>query len=185
MALGETQALLARLFTDVAARRAFFAAPQAEALRYGLSDEEAATLAGLDRGEVESFAKSLLGKRALDTRKTLPLTARALGDRFDRLLFEAIDAPTKERHRGDAAALAQRLATTPCSPPWIADLARYEMAFVDARRSGFVALARRFAWPVNDIARQLAAGARPDVSPRGRVGLWFRAPQGRMFHHMF
>ncbi len=187
MALGETQALLARLFTDAQTRRAFFADPQATGLRFGLSETEALTLAALDRQEVEIFAESLLGKRALDARKTLPLTAKGLGDRFDQLLSVAIDGPpAPERHRADAASLARFLAGDGASEPsWIGDLARYEMAFISAARPGAFLLLRRFAYPVNHIARQLAAGAHVDVSPRACVGLWLRAPRGRLFHRMF
>lgn len=184
MALAETQALLARLFTGADVRRDFFADPRATARRFGLSEAQAQTIAALDRAEVEAFASSLLGKRALDARKVLPLTSRVLGADFDRLLCEAIDGPPpKGRHRADAAALAASLAgKKDVYPPWIGDLARYETAFVAAARPGVVL--RRFAWPVNDIARQLIAGARPEIRPRRRVGLWLRAPWGRRFFWM-
>ncbi|KAF2989209.1 hypothetical protein OGR47_08035 [Methylocystis sp. MJC1] len=186
MALRETQALLACIFTDAKARREFLEDPQRVARARGLSEIEAATMAALDRREVEDFARSLLGKRALDARKTLPLTAKALGKKFDALLYEAIEAaPQPQRRRADAAALARLLASRPMDPPWISDLARYEMGFVAAARAGGFFLMRRFAWPMDDIARQLLAGARVDVSPRQRVGLWLRAPRGRLFFRLF
>ena len=90
MALAQTQALLARLFTDDDLRREFFEAPIAVAMRFGLSMHDTQRLAGIDRRETEAFAQSLIGKRALYARKALPLTARALGDRFD-ALFRAGD----------------------------------------------------------------------------------------------
>ncbi|MGJ0509689.1 MAG: hypothetical protein ACR652_21700 [Methylocystis sp.] len=187
MGLSQTQALLARLFTDATARRAFFANPEATAMGLGLDAAEARTLARLDRREVESFARSLLGKRALDARKATPLTARALGDAFDPLLFEAIEgAPAPDRHRADAAALAALLASRAGEPPWIGDLARYEMAFVAAARPGAVFLLRRFAWPVDDLSRKLMAGEPiGETAPRGRVGVWWRAPRGRLFWRLF
>ncbi|RTL86428.1 MAG: hypothetical protein EKK29_09405 [Hyphomicrobiales bacterium] len=181
MALSQTQALLARLFTDARLRRAFFQAPQETARGFGLSDSEAAALAALDRREVEDFARSLLGKRALDARKALPLTAKALGPAFDALLFEAIEGPpAPERHRADAAALATLLAERGASPAWIVDLARYEMAFVAAARPGALLLLRRFSFPVDEIAGALVAGTPVEARPRARTGLWLRAPWGRL-----
>lgn len=186
MALRETQALLALVFTDAKARREFFEDPQRVARARGLDEIEAEAMARLDSREVEDFARSLLGKRALDARKTLPLTAKALGKEFDRLLFEAIDgAPPPQRHRADAAALARLLASRPMDPLWIGDLARYEMGFVAAARPSGFFLMRRFAWPVDDIERQLLSGARVEVFPRQRVGLWLRAPRGRLFFRLF
>lgn len=186
MGLSQTQALLARIFTDAKMRRAFFDDPHLAAKRFGLNAQEAETLSALDRREVEDFARSLFGKRALDARKALPLTAAALGKDFDRLLFEAIEGPpSPERHRADAAALAALLSSRDVEPAWIADLARYEMAFVAAARAGAFLLLRRFAYPVDEIARQLLAGARPDVSPRPRLGAWLRAPGGKLFWRFF
>ncbi len=181
MGLSQTQARLARLFTDSRLRRDFFEAPQETARGFGLSDPEAAALASLDRREVEDFARSLLGKRALDARKALPLTAKALGERFDRLLFDTIDGPpAPERHRADATALAKRLAEREADPPWIGDLARYETAFLAAARPGAFFLLRRFAFPVDEIARALLAGMPVEARPRARVGVWLRAPRGRL-----
>lgn len=186
MGLMQTQALLARLFTDARLRRVFFEDPQGAAQGFGLSQEEAKTFARLDRREVEEFARCLLGKRALDARKVLPFTARALGADFDRLLLEAIDgSPSRERHRSDAAALARLLSARASGPPWIGDLARFETAFASAARPGAVILLRRFAWPVDDIARQLLAGAHLHVAPRRRLGLWLRAPGGSLFWRLF
>lgn len=189
MALAQTQALLARLFTDARLRRAFFHDAVGVAKDFGLDDDDARRVATIDRREVEDFAKSLLGKRALDARKTLPLTARALGARFDALLFEAIEGPPAPgRHRADAAALTRRLvalsARGEAQPAWIVDLARYELAFVTAARPGAVLLFRRFHYPVATIAARLLAGAAIDVSPRMTFGLWMRSPGGRLHVRM-
>ncbi len=181
MGLMETQALLARLFTNAQLRRGFLEEPIATGKGFGLDAAEAETLARLDRREVEDFARSLLGKRALDARKALPLTARALGEAFDPLLFEAIEgAPAPQRHRADAAALAALLASRRCEPPWIGDLARYEMAFVTAARPGAFFLMRLFDSPVDDISRDVMTGTAVEAAPRKRVGLWWRAPGGRL-----
>lgn len=186
MGLIETQALLARIFTDATARRVFFEDPRWAALGFGLSEKEAETISALDPREVEAFSRGLLGKRALDARKALPLTARALGAGFDRLLFEAIDGPpSPQRHRADAAALVRLLEPQAIKPPWISDLARYELAFVAAARPGAFFLVRRFAYPIDDIARQLMADARVDPSPRRRVAIWLRWPWGRLTFRLF
>jgi hypothetical protein len=183
LGLRETQALLARLFTDAKLRHAFFEDPRGAAHGLGLSEDEAKTLAALDKREVEEFARCLLGKRALDARKVLPLTAKALGENFDRLLFEACDGPpSPARHRGDAAALARLLEGRKGEPAWIGDLARFEMAFVTAARPGV--FLRRFDWPISDIARQLLAGAHVDTGPRRRFGIWLRAPGGKLYWRM-
>lgn len=186
MALAQTQALLARLFTDGAARRAYFADPMRFARGAGLSETEAQSLAALDRREVEAFAQTLLGKRALDARKVLPLTARALGKDFDALLFAAIvGPPSPGRHRADAASLARHLAArSEPDPSWIADLARYELAFIEATRPGAALLLRTFQHPVAKIARQIVMGATPLAKPRASFGLWLRAPGGRLWHWM-
>ncbi|PPC89419.1 MAG: hypothetical protein CTY36_15710 [Methylocystis sp.] len=59
MALAQTQALLARLFTDDDLRREFFEAPIAVATRFGLSMHDTQRLAGIDSREIEAFAQSL------------------------------------------------------------------------------------------------------------------------------
>jgi hypothetical protein len=187
MALIEIQALLARLFTDARLRSDFFSDPIQTARRCGLDDDDAQSLARLDRREVEEFARSLLGKRALDARKILPLTARVLGKDFDALFFEAIDGPPAAmRHRADAAALARILASRrDREPPWIGDLARYEMVFVEAAQPRGALLLRRFDYPIDDILRQLHAGAQPDPAPGARVGIWLRAPGGKLYWRLF
>jgi hypothetical protein len=186
MGLIETQALLARIFTDATARRVFFEDPHLAALGFGLSEKEAETIAALDRREVEAFSRSLLGKRALDARKALPLTAKVLGGDFDRLVIQAIEGPpSPQRHRADAAALVELLTSRTMEPPWISDLARYELAFVAAARPGAFFLMRRFAWPIDHIARQLLAGAHVEASPRRRIALWLRGPQGRLIFRLF
>jgi uncharacterized protein len=179
--LQNMQTLLARLFTDEFFRRAFFAAPEQTAITAGLTDTQASDFATLDQREVEDFARSLLGKRALDARKALPLTAKALGRDFDRLLVETIDGPVApQRHRADAAALAKRLEQA-TNPAWIGDLARYEATFIAAARPGAFLALRRFSYPVDDIARRLRTGASLDnVKSNGRVAVWLRAPGGKL-----
>ena len=188
MALAQAQALLARLFTDASFRRDYFADPETAGRRFGLSAQEAARLAALDARAVEDFARSLQGKRLLDARKVLPLTARTLGDGFDRMLRALLDGPPAPgRQRADAARLAQHLAAQrDAQPPWIGDLARYECAFAEAAQPKATLIARRFRYKVHAIAAALAVGAPVKAAPRATFGLWLRAPFfGRLRHWMF
>ena len=187
--LGQTQALLGRLFTQSAFRREFLARPERAALDFGLTADDASTVKAVDAKSVARFVDSLGQKRLADARKTLPLTARALGSEFDQLLLRELDAPPRSgRHRDDAARLLVRLkqgGDAGSVPPWIVDLARYEMAFVAAARPGAVLILRRFRWPPRLLAAAALSGA--DVgAPRGALGLWLRLPGARrLFHRLF
>ncbi len=184
MALAQTQALLARLFTDDDLRREFFDAPIAVATRFGLSMHDTQRLAGIDSREIEVFAQSLIGKRALYARRALPLTARALGDRFDALFRQAIGGAARDANRSDAAALTafldRRVAKCELEPPWIADLARFELAFIDAGRSGAALFFRAFEFDVASLAHALAKGGGVSAVRRKTFGVWARPPRGRL-----
>ena len=190
MALAQTQALLARLFTDDDLRREFFEAPIAVAMRFGLSMHDTERLAGIDRRETEVFAQSLIGKRALYARRALPLTARALGDRFDALFRQAIGGAAREAtNRSDAAALTafldRRAAKCELEPPWVADLARFELAFIDAGRSGAALFFRAFDFDIASLAQALARGEEISPARRRTFGVWARAPRGRLRWRLF
>jgi hypothetical protein len=190
MALAQTQALLARLFTDDDLRREFFEAPIAVALRFGLSMHDTQRLAGIDRRETEVFAQSLIGKRALYARRALPLTARALGERFDAFFRQAIRGASRDAtNRSDAATftafLDRFVAKRELEPPWVADLARFELAFIDAGRSGAALFFRAFDFDIVSIANALAKGAGVSVVRRRTFGVWARAPRGRLRWRLF
>ncbi len=180
MGLKETQALLAHLFTDAPLRRAFFDTPEKVAARFGLSGEEAAQLAALDRDEVDAFARSLFGKRALDARKAMPLTARVLGETFNAVLYDVLSAERKQPG-GDCAMLTERLtemsARGGLHPPWLADLARFELACLDAARPGLHV--RRFRHDVEAIANR-PPDANMEIAPCATIGVWARAKGGRL-----
>ena len=57
------EAFLARLYVDDLARSNFLADPQAEALRAGLTAEEANALSRIDRVGLQLFSESLEHKR--------------------------------------------------------------------------------------------------------------------------
>ncbi len=187
--LGQTQALLGRLFTNAPFRHEFFAKPERTALDFGLTADEAWTLKAVDAKSVARFVDSLSQKRLADARKSLPMTARALGAEFEQLLLPELDgAPSSGRHRDDAARLVANIeqgANAGWVPPWIVDLARYEMAFVAAARPGAVLILRLFRWPPRLLAAAALSGA--DVgAPRRALGLWLRLPGARrLFHRLF
>lgn len=190
MALAQTQALLARLFTDDDLRREFFEAPIAVATRFGLSMHDTQRLAGIDSCEIEAFAQSLIGKRALYARRALPLTARALGDRFDALFRQAIGGAAREAtNRSDAVALIAfldtRVSKCELEPRWISDLARFELAFIDAGRSGVTLFFRAFDFNVASVAHALAKGEEISAVGRKTFGVWARAPRGRLRWRLF
>ena len=192
MALADVQAMLARLFTDAPFRASFFSDPVAVGRSNGLDAAEAQTLAALSRDEVDGFAGTLRRKRADDVCKVLPLTARALGGAFrDHILPATAGAPRPGRHRDDARALVAHLdrmaRSGELTPPWAADLARYEITFGDALRRRAGLLVRRFRFPVARLATAILRGeATADIRPRTTVGVWARWPGRRgVFHRIW
>jgi hypothetical protein len=191
MALREVQAALARLFTDEAARAAFFDDPHGAGRAHGLDDNDAKLLASLAPEALRQFAGSLKAKRALDARKAMPLTAKALGEAFVGH-WRAVDAlpPAGAGRARQAQALAARLAKLSgarmVDPRWIGDLARYEAAFAAASRRRFGLRLLWFRHPVGMIAASLHGGVRVgDVAPRTTFGVWARLPAGRLFHRLW
>jgi hypothetical protein len=187
MALSEIQGALARLFTDEAARAAFLEDPESAARALGLGGEDGATLARLAPHALRQFARSLQAKRALDARKMIPLTARALGAAFaDHLSAAAASLAPGASRAAQARALAHRLdahARVGAAQDWIGDLARYEAAFVEAAHSGFTLRLLLFRYPVAKIATALLGGAAiGGFAPRLTLGVWARPSGGRLFH---
>jgi hypothetical protein len=192
MALADVQAVLARLFTDASFRACFFADPVAVGRANGLDPADAQRLAALSREEVVGFAATLRRKRAVDVRKVLPLTARALGDKFrDHLLPVTAGAPRPGRHRDDARALVDHLGRMARSarlePPWAGDLARYELTFGEALHRCAGIMVRQFRYPVGRLATAILGGApMPEVEPSMTVGIWLRWPGRRgVFHRVW
>ena len=87
MALLELQGVLARLYVDAAFRAEFFERTHATPLPPSLTEADRRLLAGLDRRQVDRFARSLRGKRFGHIPRHLPALATALGTqlraRFD------------------------------------------------------------------------------------------------------
>lgn len=186
MALGETQTLLARLFTDAALRAQFFTSPVEVAKRNGLDEADARRLAQIDPAEIEAFARSLVGKRVLDLRKSMPLTARALDARFEILSIDAVGAPSRARPAADAGALLRRLEELSARDDhlgFVADVARFEFAFIEAARPGI--WLKRFHHDMAPLVSALRAGASVEARRRRTIGVWARAPGARLRWAMF
>jgi hypothetical protein len=191
MALSAVQAALARLFTEEAARQSFVSDPPAAGRALGLDETDAAMLARIAPQALRQFAGSLKAKRVLDARKTMPLTAQALGDAFAEH-FRAAAAPLRQDAGAaeEAQALAARLAaltkTGAIAPLWIGDLARYEAAFVAAARRRWGLRLLLFRYPAAGIAASLHAGAALGrLAARPSLGVWARRPGGRLFHRFW
>ena len=100
--------------------------------------------------QVEAFARSLVRKRALEVRSCLPRTAEALGADFIAEFGRyAAEHPVQgaKKHAVDALAFARNLDAR--APAWIAELARYEAAWVEMGL-GRKLLLRKFRYAVDE-----------------------------------
>ncbi len=180
MSLAETQAALARLFTQTTARAEFARDPLSLARSAGLEGEAAQQLATLGAPEIARFARGLFAKRRQDVEKWLPLTALALGADFARRLRESLTEPPPGA-RADALALVAKLHEAP-SPPWVGDLAAYEGEFVRAWGPGAFFAIRLYRWPIPHIAAKLSACEPVGDIKRGLTfAVWVRRPGGRLW----
>ena len=184
MGLAESQRLLARLYTDAALRDRFAADPAGVADEFGLTSDEAKSLALLPIDQLDDFAGSLIRKRRGEVESLLPMTFRALeAPRFASLFrrFAQGYVPIGiKKHRDDAVAFAEFLAREVTDPPWLGDLARFEaasmMAHDPARRWTLLRLRHH---PL-DLARMAIDRTIP---PRTRSTwiVWYRlAASGRL-----
>jgi hypothetical protein len=189
MGLAEIQAALARLYVDRALRQQFFERPDEIGAAFGLRRDEAESLARTPRAQVERYAASLLRKRRAQVRRLIPLAARAIGDTAFERLFEsyAVQAPPRGSKAdladgaGFLAAIQSR--ATDIEPPWAADLAQYELAWLQAQRSGCIPILRIFCYPVGLL---LAGRAGSPVGRRFTLAIWWRPrPHFRVSHLVF
>jgi hypothetical protein len=187
MGLAEIQGALARMYVDAALRDRFFADPAGVGTELGLDAEEARGLAGVSRRQVEQFAGSLRRKRREQVRRIIPIAARALGHRFgglfERYVAESVPRGSKA-DLDDAIGFVDALRRWADAdrPPWAVDLARYELAWHQARRAGCRPIVRAFRFPV----ARLVLGRVADVAaitPRRTLAIWWRlTPQGQVRH---
>jgi hypothetical protein len=150
MGLLEQQNLLARLYTDADLRGAFLENPDSAASEFGLTREEAASVAAILPGEVLFFSRSLVHKRLREVEKLLPLCRKFLGDDFARLFdeFSSGHNPTStKKHLDDALAFTDWLLKKEISP-LTRDAARLESTrhrfFISNRSLSYCLLAHDF-----------------------------------------
>lgn len=191
MGLAQLQAALARLFTDAALRERFFADPAAIGRELGLASEEIAQLTKLGQGEIAEFARSLDQKRLSAVRDLLPLTARALGDRFDGLFLEHAERYRPggiQKHLNDALAFARflndRRSLGQFDPPWLRSLARYEATSLEMRNSDRMVCIRLLGYRPGEMAAHVSvSGGRGELPRRPCLAVWVRMPRRHSLWH--
>ncbi|WP_165232823.1 hypothetical protein [Aquisphaera insulae] len=150
------------------------------------SDEPLVALASVPPDQLRHYAEGLIRKRRGAVAASLPATSKALGPRHFADLFRrhAADVwPTgPKRHRDDAIAFAGRLARgdlLPEIPPWLADAASFESAFLrsrdPSRRLVLILLDHR---PDDLIPALLADRPGAEVPRRPTLVAWLRAHPG-------
>ncbi len=188
MGLAAIQAALARLAIDPTWRDRFYRDPIAVGAEVGLSPTEALALAESDRRPIDEFAASLHRKRRAQIRRTLPIAVRALGDRYGRLFDRyAHEAPPRGSRADldDALGFVAALNSFPETdrPPWFPDLARYELAWQLAARTGIWPVVRLFRFPVGRLIHLPLAA---EVTPAPTLAIWWRpSPRSRLRHVLF
>lgn len=185
MGLTEVQHALARLYTDSTFRERFFTAPDVVGPELGITAGEAEQLAA-SRASIVRFARSLQIKRLGEAGRFLPATRRHLGSRYGPLFLEYAAAPPptgSRKPQEDALRFARFLGDRPeaLPEPWLADLARFEAAWIELGSPRRRLLVRVFHWPVQHLAGVSTVGA---VRPARGVGIWIRwGVQWRLTHH--
>jgi hypothetical protein len=179
MGLTEVQRLLARLYTDAELRERFFVEPGQVGEAFGLTTDEAYRLAQLSAQQVGRFAASLQRKRLNGVARLLPLTRRALGERFDELFQHHADAylPVgRRKQREDAltfcAFLARAAREVELNPAWVLDVARYEAAKLRSAEQPVTVCAMRHTVPV--LMRGSEEGALLSLPVRPTLVVWLR-----------
>jgi hypothetical protein len=192
MGLAETQRLLAHLYTDAGLRERFFAEPHEVGEAFGLGADETDHLRQLSRQQAECFASALKQKRLKLAGRLLPLTRRVLGERFAELFSchaEATPLHGAQRYQRDAVAFSRFLgrvaAREGLEPPWVADLARYEAAWLEAQAPGCRLLVRRFRYAVGGLGRDETRDG-TIATPRKRLclGVWLTPAAGARVQHV-
>ena len=190
MGLNKQQRILARLYTDLSLREEFLENPQGVGKRFGLSARETEQASRLSAPQLNFFADSLKHKRLSEVLKLLPLSRRALGERFGTLFRRYADThvPTGTRkHLDDVVAFARftrENAHDDRLEPWIIDLMQYE---TECRRVWGSARWRMrwFRYPVGKLVRKLTQdGGVPEVRAQPTISVWFRLSRRGPLRHV-
>lgn len=168
MALTELQAALARLYTSGEARAQLRDDPDVFAAAHGLTPAELDSLRQQAAAAIESFAHSLIHKRANEAAHAIPLTRRLFGEEYSSAfyLFAAQGAAQTRDPALDALAFLEWLLSSPgrSLSPGTRQAARYESAWLRVARGG-----RRLAAGVFDLP-----ALRPGARAHRFVAVWWR-----------
>ena len=189
MGLAEVQRLMARVYTDQAAREQFFRDSDALAREYGLAPEERRQIEQVSACQLRFAAEALRHKRLNSVAKLLPVSRQALGQHFEQLFLRHADAFAPSgirRHREDAlafAAFVERLAPDePIEPSWSVDQLRYEAAWLRAADANPCCIVRYFRHPID--ARDVGDAGSSTTLSRPAVALWLRVRLGGRLRHV-
>jgi hypothetical protein len=180
--LATLQRALARLCTDAPLRSRFLHEPQQVGPELGLSAATAQQWVQEIEPQLAGFSRSLLLKRMQEAAHCLPRTVAALGGSFKPLfLAYAVSPPPSVVNKPQAEALAfvrflaRPLQSRQILHKWIADLGRYEAAWIQIRTSVGPFVLRRFRFRVDALTPQA----------RHSFGIWWRFPGiNRVIHRM-
>jgi hypothetical protein len=190
MNLSDSQVLLARLYTDAGLRERFFSKANSAEREFGLHGQEAGQLSKLSAAQVNFFADSLIRKRLGEASKLLPLTRKALGTRFDKVFrsyAENHHLDTSRPYQNDAisfsAILPHSARTEFTEIPWAVDLARFEVAHLQAVALGRRCIIRLFRYSIDNLLKTVAEGNQLPLLMRWpTLAIWLRFPWGHQRH---
>ncbi len=194
MGLSRLQGVLAQLYVDAELRERWHTDVVGLAKDFGLTAEETEQLAALSAWQVDFFAKSLKNKRLGQARKLLPSTAKVLGRSFAREFFAYAERPIPEgidKHRLDTLRFVDFLGRrvnegNDAVPAWVADLARYEAAWLELRKGRSVFEMRMFRYDLRKPLNEVGVTQDPSVPLRRRsMAFWICLPRGRVVHWLF
>lgn len=129
MSLLEQQHVLARLYTDPAFRKEFYARPSEIGRELGLSESEIEELSEAAREEVQRFSDSLVWKRLREVEKLIPSTRNLIGDHFEKAFFDfapSYNPQSIKKHYEDAVKFCRSLQSKDHISSIIKSTARFE-----------------------------------------------------------
>ncbi|NBR85486.1 MAG: hypothetical protein EBS84_08395 [Proteobacteria bacterium] len=189
MELALQQKLVARLATDREFREKFFGDPARVAAHEGLT-VAAETLSAIHQEQMRQFARLLRTRRLAQVALRLPLTRKALGQRFADCFrnYAVTPPPPGQRPTEDAIAFAQHLeshtAEYGLDPAWALSLARYEAARLSAEWEDRRLVIRALPHHVKRLATLLAAGEIPPGDYRRfSLAIWWRPTASSLLKH--
>lgn len=176
MSLLQQQNFLARLYTDESLRKRFLSEPEKTGLENDLSESEIAGLVAIIPEELNFFADSLRWKRLREVEKILPLTRKALEEKFEehfREFSKIYNPKSVKKHLEDAIEFCSFLQNRQIEPLWAKDLAKFEQAWLIFNSNAKDFLFRQFDFDVKEISRE-GAKARSEYLKRKTFAIWIR-----------